>query len=86
MDAPRLAFRSRIEHLLAVDQQSKPKIYLQVFDAAEVFNLSYALELLLAAGIATLGLVLDSPDAENGMLLLPPFTPSRSPRQDNPNE
>jgi len=30
-----------------------------------------------------LGLVLDSPDAESGMLLLPPFTPSFMPARDN---
>jgi uncharacterized hydrophobic protein (TIGR00271 family) len=73
MDASRPAFRSRIEHLLAVDQQSKPKVYLQVFDAAEVFNLNYALELLLAAGIATLGLVLDSPAVVIGAMLISPL-------------
>ena len=33
-----------------------------------------------------LGLVLDSPDAESGMLLLPPFTPSHMSVQDKSNE
>ncbi|MBK5292610.1 MAG: DUF389 domain-containing protein [Acidobacteriia bacterium] len=70
---PRHVFRSRIEHLLAVDQESKPKVYLQVFDATEVFSLSYALELLLSAGIATFGLVLDSPAVVIGAMLISPL-------------
>jgi uncharacterized hydrophobic protein (TIGR00271 family) len=70
---PRPVFRSRIEHLLAVDQESKPKVYLQVFDAAEVFSLNYALELLLSAGIATFGLVLDSPAVVIGAMLISPL-------------
>lgn len=65
--------RSRIEHLLAVDEESKPKVYLQVFDAAEVFSLNYALELLLSAGIATFGLVLDSPAVVIGAMLISPL-------------
>lgn len=71
--SPRPVFRSRIEHLLAVDQESKPKVYLQVFDAAEVFSLNYALELLLSAGIATFGLVLDSPAVVIGAMLISPL-------------
>jgi uncharacterized hydrophobic protein (TIGR00271 family) len=70
---PKAVFRSRIEHLLAVSQESKPKVYLQVFDAAEVFSLNYALELLLSAGIATFGLVLDSPAVVIGAMLISPL-------------
>lgn len=70
---PKAVFRSRIEHLLAVNQESKPKVYLQVFDAAEVFSLNYALELLLSAGIATFGLVLDSPAVVIGAMLISPL-------------
>ncbi|MBI4907857.1 MAG: DUF389 domain-containing protein [Acidobacteria bacterium] len=67
------AFRTRIEHLLAIDQESKPKVYLQVFDSAEIFSLNYTLELLLSAGIATLGLVLDSPAVVIGAMLISPL-------------
>jgi uncharacterized hydrophobic protein (TIGR00271 family) len=73
MEMPRPAFRSRIEHLLAINQTSKPRVYLQVFDAAEVFSLNYALELLLSAGIATFGLVLDSPAVVIGAMLISPL-------------
>jgi len=64
--------RARIEHLLQIDPQSKPLVYLQVFKAAEVVSLNYALELLLSAGIATLGLVLNSPAVVIGAMLISP--------------
>lgn len=73
MQEEKAAFRTRIEHLLAVDQESKPKVYLQVFDAADVFTLNYVLELLLSAGIATFGLVLDSPAVVIGAMLISPL-------------
>jgi uncharacterized membrane protein len=64
--------RARIEHLLQIDPQSKHLVYLQVFKAAEVVSLNYALELLLSAGIATLGLVLNSPAVVIGAVLISP--------------
>jgi uncharacterized hydrophobic protein (TIGR00271 family) len=73
MDTPKPALRTRIEHLLAVDDESKPRVYLQIFDAAEVFSLNYALELLFSAGIATFGLVLDSPAVVIGAMLISPL-------------
>lgn len=73
MPEPRRQLRSRLEHLLAVNQDAKPRIYLQIFDAAEIFSLNYILELLLSAGIATLGLVLDSPAVVIGAMLISPL-------------
>jgi uncharacterized hydrophobic protein (TIGR00271 family) len=73
MERQRAVFRTRIEHLLAVDQESKPAVYLQIFDAAEIFSLNYVLELLLSAGIATFGLVLDSPAVVIGAMLISPL-------------
>jgi uncharacterized hydrophobic protein (TIGR00271 family) len=67
------ALRGRIEHLLQIDPQSKPLVYLQVFKAAEIMSLNYALELLLSAGIATLGLVLNSPAVVIGAMLISPL-------------
>jgi len=66
-------YRVRIEHLLHIDPETKPKVYLQVFNAADVFSLNYALELLLSAGIATLGLVLNSPAVVIGAMLISPL-------------
>ncbi len=72
-EIPPSVIRSRIEHLLAVDPESKPDIYMRLFGAAEVLSLNYLLELLLAAGIATLGLVLDSPAVVIGAMLISPL-------------
>jgi len=61
-----------IEHLLGVTAETKPRVYVRLFEASE-FNLSYTLELLLAAGIATLGLVLNSPAVVIGAMLVSPL-------------
>jgi len=68
-----LSFRERIERLLHIDPDTKPKVYLQVFQAAEFLNLNYILELLLSAGIATFGLVLNSPAVVIGAMLISPL-------------
>jgi uncharacterized hydrophobic protein (TIGR00271 family) len=67
------SFRSRIECWLGVEQDSKQAVYLQMFDASEAVSLKYSLELLLSAGIATLGLVLDSPAVVIGAMLISPL-------------
>jgi uncharacterized hydrophobic protein (TIGR00271 family) len=73
MDVLAPSIRPRIEHLLGVDQQSKPAVYLGMFDASEVVSVKYAVELLLSAGIATLWLVLDSPAVVIGAMLISPL-------------
>ena len=73
MDSLTPSIRPRIEHLLGVDQQSKPAVYLGMFDASEVMSLKYAVESLLSAGIATLGLVLNSPAVVIGAMLISPL-------------
>lgn len=73
MDALTPSIRPRLEHLLGVDQQSKPAVYLGMFDASEVMNLKYGVELVLSAGIATLGLVLNSPAVVIGAMLISPL-------------
>lgn len=65
--------RERIERLLHIEPDSKPKVYLQVFKSAEFFDLNYILELLLSAGIATFGLVLNSPAVVIGAMLISPL-------------
>jgi uncharacterized hydrophobic protein (TIGR00271 family) len=73
MTSTSTSLRARIETLLGVDEASKPAVYLQMFEASEVVSLKYALELLLAAGIATMGLVLDSPAVVIGAMLISPL-------------
>ena len=62
-----------LERLLRVDPESKPAVYLQIFDGADINNLNYWLELLLSAAIATLGLVLNSPAVVIGAMLISPL-------------
>lgn len=69
----RFLLRPRIENVLRVDPESKPKVYIQVFDGADISNVNYWLELYLSAGIATLGLVLSSPAVVIGAMLVSPL-------------
>lgn len=68
-----LYFRARIEQSLRIDPKSKPRVYAQVYEASEIVSLNYWLELVFSAGIATLGLVLDSPAVVIGAMLISPL-------------
>lgn len=59
--------------LLELDPGTKPAVYLQVVRSARVLNVNYALELLLSCGIATFGLVLNSPAVVIGAMLISPL-------------
>lgn len=65
--------RLSVERLLRIQPDSKPRVYMQVFDSAEIGSLNYWLELIFAAGIATLGLVLNSPAVVIGAMLISPL-------------
>src|SRR5512142_1820487 len=65
------SYRS-IENLLGVTAEAKPGVYVRLFEATE-FNVNYVLELLLSAGIATFGLVLNSPAVVIGGMLVSPL-------------
>lgn len=67
------SFRQQVEQLLRISPEAKPRVYRTVFDAAEVLSLNYGLELILSAGIATLGLVLNSPAVVIGAMLVSPL-------------
>ncbi len=67
------SMRGRIEQLLKIAPGSKPGVYLEVFNSSEVVSLNYGLELLFSAGIATLGLVLNSPAVVIGAMLISPL-------------
>lgn len=69
----RFLLRPRIETLLRIDPESKPKVYLAVFDGADIQDVNYWLELFLSAGIATFGLVLNSPAVVIGAMLVSPL-------------
>ncbi len=59
--------------MLHIDQATKPQVYMQIFEAADLSNLNYWLELSFSAGIATLGLVLNSPAVVIGAMLISPL-------------
>jgi len=65
--------RGQLERLLRIDAAAKPAIYLQLYQSTDAVNLNYWLELLLSAGIATLGLVLNSPAVVIGAMLISPM-------------
>ena len=65
--------RDYFSEALRIDPASKPKLYGQIYEAAEFTQESYILELLFAAGIATLGLVLNSPAVVIGAMLISPL-------------
>jgi uncharacterized hydrophobic protein (TIGR00271 family) len=73
VEAVERSVRRQIERLLRVDPHSKPRIYTQVLDATEISSLNYWLELLFSAGIATFGLVLNSPAVVIGGMLISPL-------------
>lgn len=71
---PQRAFvRARLEALLRIDPGTKPQVYMQLVEAADLANLNYWLELAFSAGIATLGLVLNSPAVVIGAMLISPL-------------
>nr|MCU0228442.1 TIGR00341 family protein [Bryobacterales bacterium] len=65
--------RQRLEEFLRIDPRSKPRLYAAISEAAEVASLNYWLELFFSAGIATLGLVLNSPAVVIGAMLISPL-------------
>jgi uncharacterized hydrophobic protein (TIGR00271 family) len=63
----------RLERLLQVESSQKPLIYLEVYRGANIADATYWLQLFLSAGIATLGLVLNSPAVIIGAMLISPL-------------
>jgi uncharacterized hydrophobic protein (TIGR00271 family) len=62
-----------ISEKLGVQPSARPRIYENVLNAADIGNLNYWLELTISAGIATLGLVLNSPAVVIGAMLISPL-------------
>jgi uncharacterized hydrophobic protein (TIGR00271 family) len=66
-------FRDYCNHLLRIDPGTKPQLYHQIYESAEILSSSYLLDLIFSAGIATLGLVLNSPAVVIGAMLISPL-------------
>jgi uncharacterized hydrophobic protein (TIGR00271 family) len=68
--APR---QTRLQYWLRIDPQKKPAVYAQIYDTADISSLNYWLEIIFSAGIAALGLVLNSPAVIIGAMLISPL-------------
>jgi uncharacterized hydrophobic protein (TIGR00271 family) len=71
--ATSMAKTSTLQSWLRMSAEAKPKVYTQVFNTAELLDVSYWLEIVFSAGIATLGLVLNSPAVVIGAMLISPL-------------
>ncbi|MEO8660833.1 MAG: DUF389 domain-containing protein [Bryobacteraceae bacterium] len=65
--------RSHLLRWLRIDPDTRLAVCSQVFEAADFTRLSYWLEIFFAAGIATFGLVLNSPAVIIGAMLISPL-------------
>ncbi len=66
-------WRDRFATSLGVSPERKEEIYIELSKSATVRDPSYWLQILFAAGIATLGLALDSPAVIIGAMLISPL-------------
>jgi uncharacterized hydrophobic protein (TIGR00271 family) len=58
---------------MGVDEHRKAEVYLEISQAATLRDASYWLQVVFAAGIATLGLILNSPAVIIGAMLISPL-------------
>jgi uncharacterized hydrophobic protein (TIGR00271 family) len=66
-------FRAQMAKLLGVEAESKENLYLELSRGATLYDLVYWLQIFFAAGIATLGLVMNSPAVIIGAMLISPL-------------
>ena len=66
------ADRWRLQTWLGIRPGAKPRVYEQVFATTKINHLSYWLEVFFSAGIATFGLVQNSPAVIIGAMLISP--------------
>jgi uncharacterized hydrophobic protein (TIGR00271 family) len=64
---------TRLQQWLRLESHGKPGIYGQIYAAAEMSSVHYWFEIVLSAGIATFGLVLNSPAVVIGAMLISPL-------------
>lgn len=68
-----VTIRERIADGLGIDLEGKASVYAQIYSSAELSSLSYWSEVALSAGIATFGLVQNSPAVIIGAMLISPL-------------
>ncbi len=65
--------REKIAKGLHIDLQGKTDVYATIYASAEIASLSYWMEVALSSGIATMGLVQNSPAVIIGAMLISPL-------------
>ncbi len=65
--------RARFERWLQIEQDDKAKIYSRIVASTDLSSLPFWIEIVCAAALATLGLVLDSPAVIVGAMLISPI-------------
>jgi uncharacterized hydrophobic protein (TIGR00271 family) len=68
--APR---HTRLQQWLKIDPMNRPAVYAQVYGGADLLSLNYWLGIVFSAGIATFGLIQDSPAVIIGAMLISPL-------------
>ncbi len=68
-----LKFRDWLSNNLEIDTNRKEQIYLSICNSLNLRDVSYWIEVFFAAGIATVGLVLNSPAVIIGAMLISPL-------------
>lgn len=66
-------WRDHFAASLGIETERKFEIYRSLSEAATLFDVNYSLQILFAAGVATLGLVLNSPAVIIGAMLISPL-------------
>jgi uncharacterized hydrophobic protein (TIGR00271 family) len=66
-------YRDWLAMQMGVDEQRKTDVYLEISQAATLTDAAYWFQLIFAAGIATIGLVLSSPAVIIGAMLISPL-------------
>ncbi|MTJ11069.1 DUF389 domain-containing protein [Anabaena sp. UHCC 0187] len=66
-------FRDKFANNLGISQARKEQVYLDICRSVTLEDVSYWIQVLFAAGIATLGLVLNSPAVIIGAMLISPL-------------
>ena len=69
----RSAKTTQLQKWLKIDPGNRPRVYAQVYEGTELSSLSYWLGIVFSAGIATFGLIQDSPAVIIGAMLISPL-------------
>lgn len=64
---------TRLQEWLKIDALNRPTVYAQVYSGADLLSLNYWLGIVFSAGIATFGLIQDSPAVIIGAMLISPL-------------